>query len=225
MIVILSAGVANGQQATSSVSDSNDAAIQQRAAAHMRRVRGADNPAAIPSGIKLETFVRQASRQLVTDAGRDQLKAALQFSQEDWNLLTTVVQRDRSAVEEIERSDQQRVTDLCRRASEGGIEPAAFGRLLTEAEDLKENALAAHYRKALVEQLSANGQRALLSYIDSSVIESMTYGRINFEGLLAEFPELARDIANRGANEEAISPPEESSDGTFKGFTSGSEHQ
>lgn len=220
MLAIVS--TAQAQQTIPRMSDSADAAIQQRAAAHMRNVRGAENPTAIPYGIKLRKFFRQADRQLVTDTGREQLKAALQLSQTDWELLTAAAQRDRSAMDAIERADQKRMQDICQRASAGELEPAAVGRSLTEAQDQNEKALTQHY-KALVKRLSLDGQRALLSYVDTKAIRSMSYGRIDFEGLLAEFPEMAADVARKCTNSsEEASPPQEAS-GTNRGFTTGSE--
>ena len=149
---------AHAQQSTATMSDSGDAAIQQRAAAHISHVRGAENPAAIPFGIKLRKFFRLSRlRQLVTDAGRNQLKAALQLSTADWDLLTAAAQRDRSAIDVMEQADQKRVQDICRRTAARQLEPTAIGRLLTEAQDNNEEALTQHYR-GIVARLSSEGQ-------------------------------------------------------------------
>jgi len=165
----------------------------------MRHVRGAENPAAIPFGIKLRKFFDQAERQLFTDAAREQLRVSLQLSPADWDLVTAAAQGDRSALHAIERAAQQRMRDMCQRISAGNLEPAAIGRALTEAEDENEQALTQHY-STLVNRLSADGQRALLSYVDNTVIRSMGYGRIDFEGLLAEFPEIAAQVVSACAN-------------------------
>lgn len=130
-----------------SMSNSGDSAIQQRAAAHMRSVRGAENPTAIPLGIKFRMFFRQADRHLLTDTGRDQLKAALQLSQADWELLTAAAQRNRSAMDAIELASQQRMQNVCQRVSVGNLEPAAIGRSLREADDQHEQALTQHLRE------------------------------------------------------------------------------
>lgn len=214
---------AHAQQSTATMSDSGDAGIQQRAAAHMTHVRGADNPAAIPLGIKLRKFFRQADRQLVTDAGRDQLKGALQLSKADWDLLTAAAQRDRSAIDAIEQADQKRVQDICRRTAAREIEPTAIGRLLTEAQDKNEDALTQHYR-AVVARLSSEGQRALLSYVDNTAIKSMSYGRVDFEGLIAEFPEMAADIARKCANQAGV-PQQQEAASSDNGFAADSEQQ
>lgn len=199
VVLILSASLVQAQQAAPIVSNSSDAAIQQRAAAHIRHVRGADNPGAIPYGLRLRAFFRHADRQLVTDAGRDQLKAALQLSPADWDVLTTAAQRDHSAMNAIEQAGQKRMQAICQRVSSDNLEPAAIGRSLTEAEDQHEQALTQHY-KALVSRLSADGQRALLSYVDGTVTRTMGYGRVDFEGLLAEFPEIAAQVVSNCAN-------------------------
>ena len=220
IVVILSASLAQAQQAAPSVSDSSDAAIQQRAAAHIRHVRGAENPTAIPYGIRLRAFFLHADRQLVTDAGRDQLKAALQLSPADWDVLTAAAQRDRSAMNAIEQAGQKRMQDICLRVSSGNLEPAVIGRSLTEAEDQHEQALTQHY-KALVTRLSADGQRALLSYVDNTVTRSMSYGRVDFEGLLAEFPEIAAQVASNCASPAQSVPQEAAAPGSR--FAPGSE--
>jgi hypothetical protein len=188
-----------------------DTAIQQRAAAYVRSVRGAENPTAIPQGVKLRKFFRQADRQLLSDTGRDQLKAALQFSQGDWELLTAAAQRDRSVMDAIEQASQVRMQNACQRISAGNLEPAAIGRSLSEAEDQNEQALTEYYT-AFVDRLSPDGQRALLSYVDNTVSRSMTYGRIDFESVFAEFPELSAQIVSSCASsaetaiQEAIPP-------------------
>jgi hypothetical protein len=223
VVLILSANLAQAQQAAPSVSDSSDAAIQQRAAAHMRTVRGIEDAASIPYGIKLRKFFRQVDRQLVTDEGRDRLKATLQLSHPDWELLTTAAQRNRSAMDAIEQADQKRMRDICQRASVGELEPAALGRSLTQAHDQHEKALTQHY-KALVERLSPEGQRALLSYVDGTVSRSMSYGRIDFEGLLTEFPEIAADLARKCASSAEPGLPQEAT-GTSNGFAAGEERQ
>lgn len=204
----------HAQQSTTHMSSSEDASIQQRAAVHMHGVRGAENPTAIPLGIKFRKFFRHAEKQLLTDAGRNQLKAALRLTQADWDLLTAAAQRDRSVRDAIAQAGQRQMQDVCQRVSAGNLEPAEIGRSLTEAEDQNEQDLSQHY-KALVDQLSADGQRALLSYVDSIMSRSLSYGRIDFEGLLAEFPELAAQVVRQCADPAA--PVSEETETTRRG--------
>ena len=60
--------------------------------------------------------------------------------------------------------------------------------------------------------------------MDNTAIKSMSYGRVDFQGLIAEFPEMAAHIARKCANQ--VSAPQQQEEASpNNGFVDGSEQQ
>lgn len=90
-----------------------------------------------------------------------------------------------------------------------------FGLELDRLEKLDTARLSAHYRK-VVDDLSIEGHRAVLEYVERMVAPAMTYGNIDFEGMLLEAPEVfAAHIQNSCAKPRSIPEVFNNGDGSL----------
>jgi hypothetical protein len=197
--------------------------IQARFAAHTTEKKRAHDPSTIPLGSKVSSFFRRyTSSDMAYGESRERLSSTLSLNEFDLEELVSAAAAERDFELQLSVRSSAAMQDLCKSASistDGVVDIVAFGAQMTALDDADEQERTSHYEKIL-SALSDDGRAKLLAMIDREIAPTLTYGRIDWASLFAEFPnEFSVHMAVTCRS--LTSPPHNSSSSTTKEMSGG----
>lgn len=208
-LIVLVLGVACTYAALAqerTMTDSSNTAVQQRASQYMRVIKGMEEPASIPYGIKMHRFFRSVASPATAKAVHATLVQECGLSESDWGILAAFTAGDGDVQAALDAEAKKRTAVVCEHLALSSLTPADLinaGAQMNQADDKYEAQLTAHYTGP-VESLSSSGQAIVRNYVDTTVARTMSYGRTDFAGLFAEFPEMGQQLARNCASQSSL---------------------